>query len=334
MAAAAAVVLGVGLMSASAQAWSHGRETAPVPGSIRGRDTALAASFPGRDGRLVFESRPSTVCCDLYTMRPNGTRVRRLTDFTPQAAALMATWSPDSRHIVFRVQKPGHTFGPGEIWMMNANGTHQHPILSPARRYFTPSFSADGAHVVFTRCRADFSSCAVFQVDTSGHHLTEITDLGHTGIQDFDPRFSPDGRRLSFTRLARDSARGAVYTVRPDGGALRRVTPPRLHGFQADWAPSGHALAFASGCCGQEHQAIWRIRANGDGLTRLTHPGVNGDFKPCFSPSGTWIAFERLAPGRSLYSLYDLWVMRRNGTDAHLVRRKADHVAWGSAPTR
>src|SRR6185312_15497994 len=107
-------------------------------------------------------------------------------------------------------------------------------------------------------------------------------------------------QHLSFSSFGRHGIQGAVYTVRSDDGAIRRVTPARMHGFQADWAPGGHALAFASGCCGQEHAAIWRIRANGNGLTRLTHPGASGDFKPVFSPSGNWIAFERQPPGVGL----------------------------------
>jgi Tol biopolymer transport system component len=287
------------------------------------------ASFPGRDGRLLFESPPAKVCCDLYTSQPDGTGLRRLTHFTPALGAIQGSWSPDSRHIVFRVAAPpADSFTPGRIWLMNADGTGQHPLLPDARLFFNPGFSGDGLHVVFSRCRPDFSSCAVFRVDTNGQNLTQLTPFGHSGILDFDPRYAPDGSRISFSSFNRGGLLGAVYLMNPDGTAVRRVTPAWIEAFLGDWAPNRHTLAFASNCCRPANAAIWRINSDGHALTRLTFPGTSADLKPVFAPTGDKIAFERLAPGATLPSL---WIMNPDGTNPHLVRAQSDHVSWGSA---
>jgi TolB protein len=223
---------------------------------------------------------------------------------------------------------PPDTGTPGQLWLMNADGSNQHQLLPETDLYFNPSFSSDGRKVVFSRCRPDFSSCGIFRVDTTGEHLTKVTAFGHSGVQDFDPRYSPRGDRISFSSFNRGGVLGAIYLMRPDGTSVRRVTPPGIEGFQGDWAPNARALAFVSNCCRPATPAIWRINANGTGLRRLTTPKPSADFKPAFAPAGDWIAFERLAPKAELP---DLWVMRPDGSHAHLLRAQSDHVSWGTA---
>jgi Tol biopolymer transport system component len=298
-----------------------------------GAATATAApahaAFPGSDGRLLFESPVADVCCELYTVRPDGTGLHQLTHFTPSLGAIQGSWSPDSRQIVFRAAAPPpDTFTPGQLWLMDADGNNQHLLLPDTDYFFNPSFSADGRAVVFSRCQPDFSSCAIFRVDTTGQNLTALTQFGHAGVQDFDPRYSPRGNKISFSSFNRGGLLGAVYLMNPDGTSVERVTPANIEGFLADWAPNAHTLAFVSNCCRPAASTIWKIRPNGSGLKQLTTPEPSADFKPVFAPAGDWIAFERLAPDASLP---DLWIMRPDGSNPHLLRTQSDHVSWGSA---
>jgi Tol biopolymer transport system component len=215
---------------------------------------------------------------------------------------------------------------------MKADGTGQHPVFNVEGRYFNPSFSADGTRIVYTRCRPDFSGCGLFKVHLDGTDITQITALGRRGVLDFDARYSPGGGRIAFSSFKRGGIPAAIYTVHPDGTSVRRVTPARLQGFQPDWDPRGRLLVFATNCCGAGNPAIWRIRADGARLKQLSHPGARSDLKPVFSPSGVWIAFERLPQGASLDAMPSLWVMKSDGSGSHLVRRRADHVSWAPAP--
>ncbi|RMF03744.1 MAG: hypothetical protein D6768_05125, partial [Chloroflexi bacterium] len=46
---------------------------------------------------------------------------------TPQYNSAAPTWSPDGMQIAFLTDRAG----PWEIWVMNADGSNPHPLLSP-----------------------------------------------------------------------------------------------------------------------------------------------------------------------------------------------------------
>src|SRR5688572_10329048 len=54
---------------------------------------------------------------------------------------------------------------------------------------------------------------------------------------------------------------------------------------------------------------IYSIRADGTGILRLT-AGAATDGNPVWNPAGTHIAFARL-----IDSIFDVWVMRSDGTE-------------------
>jgi dipeptidyl aminopeptidase/acylaminoacyl peptidase len=55
---------------------------------------------------------------ELYTMKPDGSDVRRLTD--NPASDLQPAWSPDGQRIAFTSNRSGNS----DIWVMDADGTH------------------------------------------------------------------------------------------------------------------------------------------------------------------------------------------------------------------
>jgi Tol biopolymer transport system component len=56
------------------------------------------ATFPGENGRLAFQ-RPIGQQIDLFTVRPNGRALRRVT--RTRAWEEKAEWSPDGRRLAF-----------------------------------------------------------------------------------------------------------------------------------------------------------------------------------------------------------------------------------------
>ena len=88
--------------------------------------TTLAAAYPkwSPDGaRILFESIDGEQQ-DIYTIRPDGTDVRRL---TTDGVSVSATWTPDGRILFVR---PGGA-SPG-WWTMNADGTDAALLIADA----------------------------------------------------------------------------------------------------------------------------------------------------------------------------------------------------------
>lgn len=95
-------------------------------------------------GRLIAFTRcsPDASGCSLWLVRPNGTRLRRLTDGTMNERA--PSWSPDGRRLVFEADTG--------LWTIRVRASGRHP--RPRRLAETgtgPSWSPDGTQIAFGR---------------------------------------------------------------------------------------------------------------------------------------------------------------------------------------
>jgi Tol biopolymer transport system component len=76
---------------------------------------------------------------DIFTARPNGRRLRRL---TRDGGSVLPSWSPDGRRIAFQRFPPR---GGREVWVMEADGTHKRRIARGGQ----PTWSPDGRLIAF-----------------------------------------------------------------------------------------------------------------------------------------------------------------------------------------
>src|SRR5947209_15738020 len=84
---------------------------------------------------------------------------------------------------------------PGEIYVMNPDGSDQRNITKSPASETRPAFSPDGTKIAFIR---DFQGIFVMNLDGSGQTL--ILDgprVGFSSITSF-PDWSPDGRKIAF----------------------------------------------------------------------------------------------------------------------------------------
>ncbi|HVH64756.1 MAG TPA: hypothetical protein VM674_01880 [Candidatus Acidoferrum sp.] len=92
-------------------------------------DLALDAGHPewSPDGsRIIFNNDFTGMVGDIFTIRPNGTQLTRLTDVIPLGEAdFRPDYSPDGTKIVFNQFIPGQ---PLRILVMNADGLGAHDI--------------------------------------------------------------------------------------------------------------------------------------------------------------------------------------------------------------
>jgi Tol biopolymer transport system component len=266
------------------------------------------ATYPGKNGRIAFIAGP-----DVYTMNPDGTDVKQLTNLGPDNGAFWESWSPDGKQIVFNEFRAPDLRG--QIWLMNADGSHQHVLLADGD--FSddrPSFTPDGGSVVFSRCRLDIEACAIYQIGLAGGTPTAITEI-ELGIQDFSPQYSVNGN-LGFTGVSRRGILCAIYLKSRDGEDMRQLTPAPLTARQPDWSPDGNRIAVSSNSGTPQNEEIWVVDVDRSRLRQLTNNGNDyfarpHDYHPSWSPQGDAIVFERDAPDFSSSAIY---IMEHDGT--------------------
>jgi Tol biopolymer transport system component len=262
------------------------------------------ATFSGKNGRISFlEVNPTGTAVDIYTMNPDGSDEHQLTSLSQNLfVANGAQWSRNGRQLVFPVVTANPV--PGQIWVMNADGSNRHMVFTdPNNLDFNTSFSADGKHIVFTRCQAGGQPpCAIYRIRSDGSNLTALTNFDpNPDIVDAFPEYSSDGDRIAFTSLTREGILEAVYVMNADGSDVQRLTPPAIGAAFPDWSPNGERIAFDTNdpfCqgCFFPNPEIWMIDADGDGIKRLSGDPNFLDFNPSWSPQGNAIIFERDDP--------------------------------------
>lgn len=258
----------------------------------------VQATFPGENSRIAFVLGP-----DIYTMNPDGSDVRQLTNLGPNNSAFWENWSPDARQLVFSEYPTNST---GQLWIIDADGSHQHLLLSEADYgENAPSFSPDGAWVVFTRCQnvSNGNGCAIYRIRTDGSGLTPVTDF-QLALNDWEPVYSPDGMTIAFDSFNRDGYVVAIWLMNADGSDIHRLTPPELECINPHWSPDGEKIAFRTHGYNPQNNDIWVINRDGSGLHRLTGTAASDmdipvayyNEAPSWSPHGHFIAFDQYDP--------------------------------------
>jgi TolB protein len=270
--------------------------------------SATAVSAPGRNGEIVFSgvgaaSGPNRFF-DLYLMRADGTRKRRIT--RGSGWERFPTWSPDGRWIAYisNRSRPGNE-GSYEIYVVRPNGTGFRRLTRDRWIDDQLTWSPDGRQLAFVSSRASGRfGISVMKVDGTG-----FSRLTHDG--EATPAWSPDGTTIAYERFnprLGTSGTHEIWLMNPDGSNRRQLTfPPQpdtgadADDYMPEWSPSGGELAFARRYRGRTD--VYVIRADGSGLRRLTKQ-VGQHTWPAWSPDGRRIAFvTALGRKRALYSM-------------------------------
>jgi TolB protein len=177
------------------------------------------------------------------------------------------------------------------LFIANADGSDEHPLIANRDVDYDPAWSPDGAWIVFTSDRG--GSADLFRVQPDGTGLERLTD---DPAYDDQAAFSPDGKQLVFVSTRGDGT-ADLWTMDLTTRRTRALTSGPGGDFRPSWSPDGNWIAFSSdrgsaapfGHGRWEHLQLadlYMIRPDGSGLKRVSEHGA-------FCGSPKWISDSR-----------------------------------------
>jgi Tol biopolymer transport system component len=290
---------------------------------------------------------------ELYVVRRDGTRLRRLTHGSRDFSF---AWSPDGGSIAFVRSARGGASAP-QVDVIRRDGGGLRRFVRGAAWSMAPAWSPDGGALAFAGGVGGLGE-GVFVADRNGGNLRLVFEAPATldaatvvALHDLtDLQWSPDGTRLLF------ELQDWIYVLRlADGGTVR--LPAR--GYTPKWSPDSRGIAFVQICrlavigddgsglpadafqCAQPGNVVSAPSWSPDGAQivagdcrlggcRIFVVGskrgaaaagrtIGFGFSPSWSPDGGLIAYVRpTAGGRAV-----VYVMRPNGTHARPLSARA-----------
>ena len=184
------------------------------------------------DGTQIAFSSSRSGVWEVFVIELATRAVTQLTD----ALSSTPDWSPDGTQIAFeRFIKIPNGINPKTIYVMDADGQHQRPVLPdpplgpPTFRYF-PRWSADGQRLLFYEGQwfkeGDVLQLIVQQVDGTKKEITDITDRLGNNFLIAGASWMENDRAVLFAlkRLDKPNSNYDLYRYTFDTRGLRRLT--------------------------------------------------------------------------------------------------------------
>ena len=196
------------------------------------------------DGTQIAFSSSRSGVWEVFVIELATRAVTQLTD----ALSSTPDWSPDGTQIAFeRFIKIPNGINPKTIYVMDADGQHQRPVLPdppldgpPMFRYF-PRWSADGQHILFYEGQwfkeGDVLQLIVQQVGGSKKEITDINDRLGNNFLIAGASWMENDHAILFSLMLMDKSTPNynLYRYTFDTRGLRRLTRDPSDEKWPDW---------------------------------------------------------------------------------------------------
>ena len=259
----------------------------PVIPTPQPTETPAPQPQPQPTNTVAVESSPTVVPTWTFTptFLPTELPPTPLMNLTPSATPVGGGYG----QIAFASERTGIP----QIYLINADGSDLYPITNMSEGACQPSWSPDGARLVFTSpCQLNTDSyreSSLYLMNADGSDLTPISTAPGG---DFDPAWSPDGNRIAFTSL-RDGHK-EIYVLTLDNMQATRLTESDTdeENSQPAWSPFGNQIAFVKKRFGALQ--VWTMTDTGQNQFQMVRSGQQlWDYSPVWSLDGEYIIFSQ-----------------------------------------
>ena len=163
---------------------------------------------------------------NIHLIDRDGSNRSQLTD-TDDGDEWTPAWSPDGTKIVYDFTPAGQ---PGNIWLMEADGSNPKQIAVSTGNDTRPFFSPDGTQIVFSSSRDGDDD--IYVMNDNGANIRHLTSNNDS---DFSPAWSADGSRIIF-QSNRDGD-FEIYVMDRNGANQSRLTEDPASDRYPRWMP-------------------------------------------------------------------------------------------------
>ena len=251
--------------------------------AVLGPASLAGAAVPGENGRIAFDRyRDGSVFADIFTMKPDGSDLTKLTRRSPNDDDVQPAWSPDGKRIAW-------TRG-DHIWLMKSDGSQKRRLTRTGSNTGV-AFHPSGKKLIWTHSVDSHSHLKVMKLDGS--------DGRRLGVEGLNPAYSPDGQWIAYdgTGLVDD-----IFTVYRNGKSEVNLTASQSgEARHPDWSPDGQTIVYQRSVPGGAFDIYTMDPAGGDVLPIVQ--GTASQMNPVVSPDGEQVVFQNRVSDTD----FDLW---------------------------
>jgi WD40 repeat protein len=222
--------------------------------------TSLAWSPDGQ--RLAFAAMTGGSNLDIYTMKANGSELKRLTSNAARDEGV--AWTPDGTRIAFLSNR--HNVHEQDIYLVDVGTEAETRLTAMSGYYQSVAWSPDNSKLAYIRAIGGGTGDEVFLLDIASGTSTQVGTLPGAmlaqGLQ-----WQPATNWFLF--YAPGSFQDS-YRYGTDGTNLRNLTGESSteYNTQPSWYAGGQVLYYHIGATSADY-SLWRMNNDGGGKSRI-----------------------------------------------------------------